>query len=176
MNTPTHIACGACLAHIIADGFPGNRATSGKLAFVGTGVVAVGVLSHLALDLLPHYAWIVYLDWFKGLPYHWLIREAAFGLAVAVIALRLAGKAWPFVILGMAAAMYPDIEKVLCVDHGLPNTFILFDWHSGYLSTRTGGLAKPLLIAGECTMIGAFMLLMWRLKRGASNKALEDSA
>jgi hypothetical protein len=170
MNTPTHIACGACLAHVVAHATAGQRQTAKKLALVTAGVLALGVLSHLALDLLPHYAWIVYLDWFDALPYHWLIREAAFGFAVAVVALCLSGRAWPFVILGMVAGMYPDIEKVLCIDHGLPRVLVLFDWHSGYLSTRTGGLPKPLLIAGECTMIGAFLFVMWKLKLGASNK------
>lgn len=169
MNTPTHVACGACLAHVVAYATAGHRDSVGRRVFVTAGVASLGILSHLLLDLLPHCAWVVYLDWFKPLPYHWLIREGVFGLAVAVSALLLAGKAWPFVALGMAGGMYPDVEKVLAVDLHLPESFILFDWHSTYLSNRTAGLPMPFLILLECCIAAACLLTMWKLKRGASS-------
>lgn len=169
MNTPTHIACGACLAQVVAYATTGKRDTSVRVATIAAAVLLLGVVSHLLLDLLPHYAWIVYLDWFKPAPYHWLIREAVFGLAVAVPALLMAGKTWPFVVLGMAGGLFPDVEKVLAVDLHLPRQFILFDWHSTYLSKRTGGLPRPFLVAMECCLIAACFFGMWKLKRGASN-------
>ena len=170
MNAPTHIAFAACVAHVVTRATSGKRETRARLGLVAVGVVALGIISHLLLDLLPHYAWIVYLDWFKPLPYHWLIREASFGLAVAVPALLWTGEAWPFVALGMVGGMYPDVEKVLAVDFVLPEQFVLFDWHSTYLSNRTGGLPLPFLILVECCMIAAFLFMMWELKRRASNK------
>ena len=176
MNTPTHIACGACLAHAVAYATTGKRDTSARVVTIAAAVLLLGVISHLLLDLLPHYAWIVYLDWFKPLPYHWLIREGVFGLAVAVPAFLWAGKAWPFAALGMAGAMYPDVEKVLAVDFHLPEPFILFDWHSTYLSNRTGGLPLPLLIVVECCMIAAFLFVIWKLKQRASNNTLNGTA
>jgi hypothetical protein len=173
MNTPTHIACGACLALAVAYATTGKRDTAVRCAAIAAAVLLLGVVSHLLLDLLPHYAWIAYLDWFKPLPHHWLIREAVFGLAVAAPALLMARKVWPFVVLGMAGGLYPDVEKVLAVDFHLPGQFILFDWHSTYLSNRTGGLPRPFLVVMECCLIAACLLAMWRLKRGASNNAPE---
>ncbi len=129
----------------------------------------IGVVSHLLLDLMPHYAWIVFLDWFKPLPFHWLIREAVFGVAVAVPALILAGRAWPIVALGMLGALYPDVEKVLAVDFRVPEAYILFPWHSAYLSSRTGSLPEPILIGAECLMTGAFLIAMWRMSQAGSN-------
>lgn len=168
MNTPTHIACGACLAHVIASATTRRRNNAVTTSTVAAAALLLGILSHLLLDLLPHYAWIVYLDWFKPLTYDWLIREALFGIAVAVPALLWAGKAWPFVALGMAGGIYPDVEKVLAFDLHVPRQFILFDWHSTYLSSRTGGLPKPLLIIAECGLVAAFLFTMWTLKRQAS--------
>ena len=101
------------------------------------------------------------------MPYHWLVREAVFGLAAGVVALWLADGERPWVMLGMVAAMYPDVEKVLFFDHGVADAFILFDWHSKYLSNRTGGLPKPVLIAFECGLIAACLFTMWRQGRGA---------
>ena len=168
MNIPTHIAFGACLAQWVASG--GKCNTAGEKVFIGIGVVVIGMLSHLALDLLPHYAWIVYLDWFKKLPYHWLIRESLFGLVIVIFALYFADRAWPFVVLGITGAMYPDIEKILCVDFGLPESLVIFDWHSSALSSRTGGLPKALLITAECMLVGIFLLMMWKCKTNYGGK------
>jgi hypothetical protein len=166
VNAPTHIACGALLAQLLATSVSRRYALRRSVMwFVAFGCVGLGIACHLLLDLLPHYAWIVYLEWFNALPYHWLLREALFGLVVAVPALILAGRFWPFVMLGIAGGMYPDVEKVLAVDLHVPAALILFDWHSRYLSTRTGGLPMPFLIAFECFLIVTLLLMMCQLKR-----------
>lgn len=132
---------------------------------MAAGAFALGLLSHLLLDLLPHYAWIVHLDWFKPLPFFWLIQEAAFGLMVAVPAFLFAGRAWPYAAFGMLGGIYPDVEKVLFFGLHLPDRYILFGWHSEYLSSRTDGLPHPLLIGLECVLIGTFLFAMWRMGR-----------
>ena len=170
MNTPTHLACGACLAYAIACTTAKHPQTPGRVGLVAAGAITVGVISHLLLDLLPHYAWVVHLEWFKPLPFHWLIREGVFGLATAIPAFILSGKSWPYVALGMFGEIYPDVEKILAVDFHVPDRFILFDWHSTYLSNRTGGLPEYALIAFECLLIAGFLLVMWRMKRTASNR------
>jgi hypothetical protein len=175
MNTPTHLACGACLAYALACTASKSPQTPGRIGLVAFGVVSVGVVSHLLLDLLPHYAWVVYLGWFKPLPFHWLIREGVFGLAVVITALILSGKSWPYVALGMFGGIYPDVEKVLAVDFHMPERFILFDWHSTYLSNRTGGFPKGALIGFECLLIAVFLLTMWRMKRTVSNHTSDVS-
>ena len=158
---------------MVAYATAGRRDTSARVATITAAVLLLGALSHLLLDLLPHYAWIVYLDWFKPIPYHWLIREAVFGLAVAVPALLMAGKAWPFVVLGMIGGMYPDVEKVLSVDFHVPDQFILFGWHSNFLSNRTLGLPIPVLIGLELVLITGFLYAMWKMKKIASNNRLQ---
>jgi hypothetical protein len=174
MNTPTHIACGACLAYVVTA-TAGRNGNTVKAATLAVATLLLGITSHLLLDMLPHYAWIVYLDWFNPLPYHWLMREAVFGLAVAVPSFLLAGKAWPFVVLGMGGAVCPDVEKVLAVDLHLPRRFILFDWHSTYLTNRTAGLPKSFLFLMECCLVAAFLFAMWKLQRRASNNTPETT-
>jgi len=136
---------------------------------MGACAFGVGVVSHLLLDRLPHYAWVVYLDWFKPLPFHWLLGEATFGLALAIPAFIFAGRLWPYVALGMIGGIYPDVEKVLSVDFHVPDSLILFSWHSTYLSNRTAGLPKAVLIGFESLLITGFLLAMWRMKKAASN-------
>lgn len=173
MNTPTHILCGACLAQTLAQACLIGKPSRMRMVAVAVGALGVGVVSHLLLDLLPHYAWVVYLDWFKPLPFNWLMREATLGLAVAIPAFILAGRSWPYVALGMFGGIYPDVEKVLSVDFHVPDRFILFKWHSTYLSNRTAGLPKAVLIGIECLLIAGFLLAMWRMKRKASKKNVD---
>jgi len=73
----------------------------------------------------------------------------------------------------MLGGIYPDVEKVLSVDFHVPDRFILFAWHSTYLSSRTAGLQKPLLVGIECLLITAFLLAMWRMRRGAFRKSMD---
>ncbi|MBI3985337.1 MAG: hypothetical protein HY343_00305 [Lentisphaerae bacterium] len=165
MNTPAHIACGACLALALATVSRGTQQERPRVALLAAGSVVLGILSHLLLDLLPHYAWIVHLDWFKPAPFHWLLREAVFGVAVAVPALLLSGRAWPYAALGIFGAVYPDVEKVLSLDFHWPQALVFFGWHSNFVSNRTAGLPPPLLIAFECLLIGVCLLAMWRIKK-----------
>jgi hypothetical protein len=169
MNTPTHIAGGACLAMALVCVCSPVAQSRTRVAAVAAGALGVGVVVHLLLDLIPHFAWVVYLEGFKPLPFHWLLREAALGLAVALPALALSGRAWPYVALGMAGGLYPDVEKVLSVDFHVPDRFILFGWHSLGVSNRTAGLPKAVLIAGECLLLAGFLFAMWRMKNRASS-------
>lgn len=166
MNIPTHIVCGAFLAQTLVRICSFDRMGRARPFVLAAGAMALGMLSHILLDFLPHYAWIVYLDWFRPLPYHWLIREAVLGFAVAIPSLMVAGKAWPFVAAGMLGAGYPDLEKVLVFDLHLPDAYILFGWHSSHLSSRTGGFPIPILIGFECLILGGFIFALVMSNRG----------
>jgi hypothetical protein len=170
MNMPTHIAAGACLALALTRSVRRHPESPVGVGLFAVGAVALGLAAHFLLDLLPHYAWVVYLDWFKPLPFHWLAREAALGLAVAIPAFLLAGRSWLYVGCGMFGAIYPDVEKVLAVDLHVPSGVILFGWHSSELSTRTAGLPKAFLIGIESLLIVGFLFAMWRMKKAAANK------
>ena len=169
MNIPAHLVCGAVLAQAL------SRATAGsgrrrRIAAVAAGALLLGIASHLLLDLLPHYAWIVYLHWFEPWPFSWLIREAVFGLAVAVPAFMLAGRTWPYVALGMLGGVYPDVEKAVFFTFQAPAPFALFPWHSLYLSNRTAGLPHAVLIGFECLFIAACLFTMWKLNKTGRRK------
>ena len=112
---------------------------------------------HLAFDLLPHFAWIVYLPGFEDLPFHWLIREGLASMIVAMPCLFFARAYWPYVVLGMLGAIYPDVEKVAAVDFRIPDRFIMLKGHSLQLSSHDGGISPGLLILGELGLIMAMM-------------------
>ena len=168
MNTPTHLLCGACIAHALARRTDVNRSRPVRWVVVAMVSFVLGMMSHLLLDRLPHCAWIANLDWFKPLPMRFLLCEALFGVLVAVPALWFAGRHALTVLFGMAGGMYPDIEKVLAIKFGMPDRFVLFEWHSLHLSNRTWGLSTPALIALECLLISAFLYVMWRMRKPAA--------
>lgn len=120
---------------------------------------------HLALDFLPHFAWIVYLPGFEKFPFHWLIREGLLAMVAAVPCLFFVRADWPYAVLGMLGAIYPDVEKVAAVDFRIPDHFIIFKGHSLQLSSHDGGLSHGLLIVGELAMIAVMMVWTYTLSR-----------
>lgn len=150
MNTLTHLAAGAVVAQaVLAVRMP-------RAAALVTGVVA-GALSHLALDALPHYNWIVYLSWFHGVPFHWLIREAVCALPVAIIAMWLGRDRWVVAGLVLVGSMYPDFEKVAYVDFHIARPLVMFPSHSLQLSGHTCGWPRPALVGLEVGVLVALL-------------------
>lgn len=154
MNIPTHIAAGVLVSQWIVGRHDPATFGPGRAILYGAACFAAAVLAHLLFDLLPHFAWIVHLSWFSGLPYHWLIREAVFGLAVLVPALVLSGRHWLYGVVGLIGGLYPDLEKVAALDFRLPETFVMLPHHSGQISSNDWGLPHGLLIAVELLLIG----------------------
>ena len=119
--------------------------------------VLLSLESHLVLDAIPHYNWIVYLKWFRGLPLHGFIREAV--LASPIVALAFYLGRGHSVLTGacLLASIYPDIEKfVYCDLHG-PKALILFRIHSLQFSANNGGLSHPALIALELSILATLV-------------------
>lgn len=170
VNTPTHLAAGAMLAQFLINNRK-DQSIRGRIV-CGFACLMLGVASHLLLDLFPHYAWIVYLPGFEDLPFHWLIHEGVLGLLVSLPLLYFTRARWGSVTLGMVGAVYPDVEKVACVDLGMPSWMALFRWHSLTLSDRDGGLPLYVLIVAELALIAGLMLgtLAATQKRRASSR------
>jgi hypothetical protein len=165
MNTPTHIVSGIWLAQVILHRWPAVPAS--RRVALGFACFAGGVLLHLGLDLLPHFAWIVYLPGFENVPFHWLIKEGLLAAAAAIPCLLLARAHWPYALLGMLGAILPDAEKVAAVDFQVPQRWILFKRHSLQLSGNDGGLPHAVLVGFEIALIGA--LLFWTYRRSGSS-------
>ena len=136
----------------------------------GVACFALAVGSHLLLDSLPHYNWIVDLHWFRGVPVSWLVREALFTVPILVVA-WYAGRDHPVVLgLGLIGSLYPDMEKVAYVDLHVPEEWIVFRTHSLKLSSLDGGVPHRLLIAWEASLVGVLLLAtlalcIWRRRR-----------
>ena len=158
MNTPTHLAAGVVVAQAVL------RLKCPRIVAGGLGVVA-GALSHLALDAVPHYNWIVYLSWFRGLPFHWLIREAVFALPVVAVAVWLGRDRWGLTGLALCGSLYPDFEKVAYVDFHIPRQLVIFRAHSLQLSSHTCGWPRPALVGLEVAMLAALLVVAFWLAR-----------
>ena len=172
MNTPTHIVSGICLAQIICCRWGTGSAL--RRGLTGFACFTVGMFLHLCLDHMPHYAWIVYLPGFEKLPFHWLMKEGLATLIVATPCMFIARKNWPYAILGVVGAIYPDMEKVAAIDFHAPERFIIFKSHSLQLSSHDGGISHGLLIATELGLIAGMMLWIYasaRASRGGKGDA-----
>ena len=139
------------------------------------GCIVFGAASHLFLDALPHYNWIVYLHWLSGLPYHWLIRDALFGLSVTLPILYWGRDRWQLVCLTLFAAMYPDFEKVAHVDFALPERWVIFREHSLKLSTNDWGLPHALLIVFELCLIVLMLIAAYSLAKRRAHPSCRSS-
>lgn len=172
VNTPTHVIAGAFVAQTVMvyrDRHPG------RLTGIGCGVTCwwLAAFSHLALDAVPHYNWIVYLNWFHELPFHWLIRDALFALPMIGIGWYAGRDYWLILALGLFGGMYPDFEKVAYVDFHMPEQLILFRSHSLQLSGHTGDLPHGYLIAIELVLLTvcvAATLVIYRCRRSVIMK------
>ena len=163
VNTPTHVAAGIWVAQMAMHRWSVTSVrqwiTAGVLCFAG------GLISHLALDALPHFAWVVYLPGLESLPFHWLIQEGTLALVVAIPCLYFARTIWPCSVCAILGALYPDAEKVASVDFHVPPNWIIFKQHSMQLSSNDGGLPHAVLIAAEIALIAVFMIATMLLAR-----------
>jgi len=178
MNTLTHVAAGGlvCQAVLFVDAKFGSRLpTRWRPWLWAVAGLILGAASHLWLDALPHYNWVVYMKWLNGLPYHWLIRNALFGLVVLVPLLYWGRDRWWLVGVTVVAAMYPDVEKVAYIDLGLPQQLVIFHRHSTVLSGNHGGLPHAWLIALEMSLLAGMMITAYLVSKSrlrASKEAL----
>jgi hypothetical protein len=104
----------------------------------GAVAFAVGMASHLFLDALPHNNWIVHLNWFPGVPFHWLLCEALCALPLMIFGAYVGRDHLVLLGAGVFGAMYPDFEKVAYIDFHIPQALVLFSSHSLKLSSHHG--------------------------------------
>lgn len=167
MNVPTHIACGALIGYAVAQvrSRCSNQARRDRPARLFAAIFVLGVASHLLLDLIPHYAWIVDRDWFISAASHWVIRATILSLLVGLPAIWITGRAWPCAVAGILGAMYPDIEKVAYFNFGATDPLILFDWHSKHLTSNPPGVPAWVLMGAEWILVVAILAAMAIMRR-----------
>jgi len=163
VNTPTHIAAGVWIAQMVML----RWSTTSVWRRIGAGAVcfAGGLITHLALDALPHFAWVIYLPVLESLPFHWLIREGLLATVVAIPLFYVTRAIWPYAVLAMCGALYPDAEKVAAADLNVSPHWIIFKQHSIQLSSNDGGLPHCILIATEIAITAAFIIATMLLAR-----------
>ena len=178
MNTPTHVAAGLLVATLVARQVQRHSGTQHKwrvMAVSGSACLLGGIVSHFILDAIPHYAWIVYLSWLPAVPYRWLINEGVFALAVAAPMLYVVRRHWPYAIIGLFGALYPDIEKVAHLTFKMPESLVLFHDHSTHLSKYHGTQPLGLLIVLESLLMGVMLALIWLTVRQERNDETDET-
>jgi hypothetical protein len=172
MNSPTHLIAGAVTAQVVMAAI-GPRASRPVQVAAGIGAFGLAMLSHLLLDAIPHYNWIVYVDWLHRVPFAWLLREAIFSLPVILLAVYC-GRDHPVInFFGLFGGMYPDLEKVAYLDFHLPQRFVLFPWHSLRCTPFDGRHAQSTYIAQEMAIFlvlaaATYGLSVWRMRKDGS--------
>lgn len=155
------MACAACIASLLAAKGIGRA----RPALLLAGAVACGMLSHIVLDITPHYAWIVYLDFLGSEPYSGVLKELVTGSVVIVICLLLVPREHlPAVVAGIIGSAYLDAEKVAALGLGLPHQFVIFDWHSLQVAAHWTGVSSATLIAWEVAIFIVCMAILVRIR------------
>jgi len=169
MNSPTHVIAGALIAQGVMI-YRDRHAGPVSAVLCGVTTIVAGMVSHLALDALPHYDWIVYLNWFPGLSGDPFLCEALCTVPMSAVG-WYAGREHPVILgLGMFSAMYPDFEKVAYLVFYMPQQLVIFRAHSLRLSIPHYYWPRPALIALELAIAGGsaaatLWLAAWRRRR-----------
>ena len=169
MDLPVHIAAGALIGNgmaYIATRSP--RPAMTRQAWIKTGCAAflLGVCAHLLLDSLPYFDWLFYIPLFKPLPSWWLYPPILTAIPVVAAALYWMWDVRELAAAAMIGGAYPDIEKLLFFDWGLPASLLLFKNHSRTLSGSAWERAhRPLLIVFEIVVFALIMVGMRWINR-----------
>ena len=170
MDLPVHVAAGAVTASTLLY-IESKRERGCKrkdivyMVKLGGACFLWGVLGHLFLDWLPHYDWLFFkLPFFGSFPMYWMHPQFLTTIPVLLLSFLLMKDYWPIVTVAILGSIYPDIEKMMyfglkSLDFSWGESFILFPWHSLYLSGRPWEYEhKHFLIT---TQNALFFAMMW---------------
>lgn len=164
MDLPIHLATGALVGNVILyieQTALQTQKFSQQPIKVGTACFLMGVLSHLFWDAVPHYDWLFYIEIFKPLPFWWHIPQVIVALPVVLFMWYVMRDQPIIAIIAMLGGIFPDLEKLAYFDFHLPREFVIFRYHSCYLSQWRPWERehKTFLIVFEVLLLPALLLL-----------------
>ena len=121
----------------------------------------LGSVSHLALDLSPHFGFLAHIAVWTSLPYGWIVRPIVGGLVALAFVLLHAGQNRLVASFACAGAIYPDVEKLAHTSGFFP--WPLFRAHAEVADTYTAGLPIRALAATEILLCVLFVVAYLRL-------------
>ena len=140
MTVHVHIAAAAyvCNTMLYASNTfrrDGKSLTFRQLLIIGAGCFFFSLASHLVLDAIPHENLFYKLGAFSFLPgaLRRMVRLGNAGLLLLPVLFYLWYATRDHVLsagFAFLGTLYPDIEKTLYLHHVLPESFVLFPWHS----------------------------------------------
>lgn len=179
MDLPAHVATGALIGNIVwylDHRFRTQSPTPHDKVKVGIASFLWSVLSHLFFDAIPHYDWLFKVEWLKPLPYWWMVPQIATTVPILRMIWYCHRDHRLLAVVSVIGGVWPDIEKLLYFDVGLPRALIIFRHHSCNLTPWTPWemTHKGLLIGVEIGVIAGCLAGMYRFyrKRKGSERVL----
>ena len=168
MDIPVHIAAAAvtCQAALALD--PDSSQPRMRMWVFGVGYFALGALSHLFLDAIPHYDVLYKIEkplLIEFLPrLVWtLLKVGVFSLPIIIMFLYFTREHPGYALAALAGGLYPDFEKGAYLSSYLPRSLVLFPFHScAYSSAGWEIEYRYALIAAEIgLLVGLLGLIYW---------------
>ncbi|MDY0092014.1 MAG: hypothetical protein RBT80_04895 [Candidatus Vecturithrix sp.] len=171
MDIPVHIAAAAvtCQTALYLDAqVPSSSRVTKRTYLFSAGCFAMGTLSHLGLDLIPHYDVLYKIG--NAFKPEFLPGILWTGLKVGILAfpiilwfLFLTTDHSKFAFAALIGGLYPDFEKGAYLATLLPRSFVLFPFHSCSYSPAGWEVEyRSVLIAAEIGLLFGLFVLMYR--------------
>lgn len=176
MDIPVHIAAAAvtCQAALALDHHTSDSEHPRiRTGIFGAGYFALGALSHLFLDAIPHYDVLYKIgralrpDFLPEFIWDVMKISVFFGifcLPIIMLFLYFTREYPVFALAALAGGLYPDFEKGGYLCSSLPRSLVLFPFHScGYSSAGWEVEYRYALIAAEAVLLAGLLGLMFWL-------------
>ena len=171
MDISVHIAAAAvtCQAALYLDAHTPNSSLPARRPYLfGTGCFALGVLSHLALDAIPHCN-VLYSIGNGLLPNFfpeslWKLSKVGICTPPLILWFLFLSRDHPkFALAALAGGLYPDFEKGAYLSTLLPRSCVLFPFHScAYSPAGWEVQYRHALITAEIgLLVGLLALMHW---------------
>ncbi|GAK55232.1 hypothetical protein U27_02064 [Candidatus Vecturithrix granuli] len=169
MDIAIHVAAAAvtCQAALYLDARTPDPSLSARRPYLfGTGCFALGILSHLALDTIPHCNMLYSIgnsllpDFFPESL--WKLLKVGICIPPLILWFLFLARDHPkFVLAALAGGLYPDFEKGAYLATLLPRSFVLFPFHSySYSSSGWEVKYRHVLIVAEIGLLSGLLALM----------------
>lgn len=171
MDIAIHVAAAAvtCQAALYLDARTSDSSLSARRPYLfGTGCFALGLLSHLALDAIPHCNMLYSIgnsllpDFFPESL--WKLLKVGICIPPLILWFLFLNRDHPkFAFAVLAGGLYPDFEKGAYLSTLLPRSCVLFPFHSCAFSSAGWEVEYryTLIVAEIGLLVGLLTLMHW---------------